>query len=154
MDAKQREMARHALGLPNKSRTTYRNRFVTDEAGDDFEVWMGMVARHWAKVRGPVKDLGGMYMFWLTRTGAAAALEPGETLNPKDFPVKGWKIVPRDGFDFDVVPIDPALHPKHEPHYPTRAEALAACLDGLKVQRDQLGRAISSARRRLRRCAA
>lgn len=85
MDAAQRELARHALGLPNERRMSYRNRFATD-AGPDNEAWRGMVAAGLAKMRPGVEWMGGMDAFWLTRKGAEAALDPGERLDAEDFP--------------------------------------------------------------------
>ncbi len=42
------ENARHALGLPNKAKRSYRNRYVCPE---DDELWQGLVARGLAKFR-------------------------------------------------------------------------------------------------------
>ncbi len=81
----QRQLARHALGLPNERRRSYRNHYVVD-AGADHAEWIAMVeagaARRW---KGNALT-GDMDLFRLTRAGAAAALELGETLHPEDFP--------------------------------------------------------------------
>lgn len=81
-----RELARHALGLPNNRLRSYRNRFVTG-GGKDGSAWTGMVAAGLAEVRaGKSLPFGGADLYWLTREGAMSALEPGETLCPEDFP--------------------------------------------------------------------
>lgn len=81
-----RELARHALGLPNNNLRSYRNRFVTG-GGKDGAAWAGMVAAGLAEVRaGKSLPFGGADLYWLTRAGAMSALEPGETLCPEDFP--------------------------------------------------------------------
>ena len=81
MSPKQRSLARHALGLPNRYRRSYRNRFLAGGACPD---WQGMVAAGQAECGKP--DECGRNWFWLTRTGAEAALEPGERLCREDFP--------------------------------------------------------------------
>lgn len=85
MDRHQRELARHALGLPNKRRTSYRNRFATD-AGLDNEAWRRMVTDGLAGMRPGVEWMGGMDAFWLTTKGAKMALNPQERLSREDFP--------------------------------------------------------------------
>jgi hypothetical protein len=45
-----------------------------------------MVAAGAARRRGPSALYGGDFVFWLTPSGAAAALLKGERLNPEDFP--------------------------------------------------------------------
>jgi hypothetical protein len=85
MTPHQRELARHALGLPNKKRTSYRNRFATD-AGPDNEAWRRMVDADLAKMRPGVEWMGGMDAFWLTTKGAEMALDQAERLSPEDFP--------------------------------------------------------------------
>lgn len=84
MTPAQIKLARHALGLPNKQDTSYRNRYVTAE--DDAH-WTAMVANGEAKMR-PAASLpfGGDAMFWLTTKGATAALKRGEKLCHEDFP--------------------------------------------------------------------
>lgn len=81
----QRELARHALGLPNSSRRSYRNRFVTGE-GPDHEAWTAMVQAGHARSRKGVSWMGGMDAFWLTQDGALQALDEGESLCCEDFP--------------------------------------------------------------------
>lgn len=81
----QRELARHALGLPNKQRRSYRNRFVASKGHIDFAQWEAMVHRGFAQSLQPSHLAGSIY-FYLTRAGAEAALNHGETLDPEDFP--------------------------------------------------------------------
>jgi hypothetical protein len=88
MTPHQRELARHALGLPNKKRASYRNRFATD-AGPDNEAWRRMVDADLAKMRPGVEWMGGMDAFWLTTKGAEMALYPDERLSTEDFPDAG-----------------------------------------------------------------
>lgn len=84
MTPKQKELARHALGLPNKARKSYRNRYVCPE--DDLH-WSDLVAKGMATMR-PAATLpfGGDACFYLTEEGAKAALEGREKLCPEDFP--------------------------------------------------------------------
>lgn len=83
MNDRQRGLARHALGLPNQRRTSYRNHFVTGPGCTDFEDWMAMVDGGYAK-RGKSSPLtGGDEVFFLTRAGALAALNPGESLEAR-----------------------------------------------------------------------
>lgn len=89
MTPKQRKLARHALGLPNRARRSYRNRFVATYCeGGDYDQWSEMTDAGLAE-RAPV--LTGSQgrkraRFWLTEVGARAALDPGETLCREDFP--------------------------------------------------------------------
>lgn len=85
MTPEQRKLARHALGLPNGKRRSFRNRFATD-GGPDNDAWRAMVEAGFARMRPGVEWMGGMDAFWLTRSGAEAALEPGERLCSEDFP--------------------------------------------------------------------
>jgi hypothetical protein len=82
----QRELARHALGLPNPSRRSYRNHFVAGPGHSDMADWLAMVAAGAARHRVGSPISGGDDIFWLTPEGAAAALNPRERLNPDDFP--------------------------------------------------------------------
>lgn len=86
MTPAQKRLARHALGLPNKRKQSYRNYFTAGKAHPAHPDWLGMVAAGDATTRAKVRHLGGDDIFWLTRQGAEAALEPGETLCPEDFP--------------------------------------------------------------------
>lgn len=86
LDRLERDMARHALGLPNRERTSYRNHFVTDREGADGRVWMRMVEKGAATVRKGSPLTGGDDLFRLTHAGAMAALNRPEKLCPEDFP--------------------------------------------------------------------
>lgn len=86
MTPEQRELARHALGLPNDRNMSYRNRFCAGTGHDDLPDWCAMVFRGWAAASAPQKSLGGDRMFWLTMDGANLAINPGERLDPEDFP--------------------------------------------------------------------
>jgi hypothetical protein len=75
----QRELARHALGLGSGQRRSYRNRFHTSASHPQ---WVAMVEAGEAQVEHSQPHS----VFSLTRQGAEAALEPGESLCPEDFP--------------------------------------------------------------------
>ena len=83
MTAKQIEMARHALGLPNKKNTTYRNHFCIPPGSEGYEDWEQLVADGMA-----VKAIGGAGwsgdFFYLTLTGAKAVLQTKEHLSRED----------------------------------------------------------------------
>jgi hypothetical protein len=85
MTPRQKELARHALGLTN-SRRSYRNHFVAGYNHIDYEDWMGMVVSGLARRRDGLPISGGDDVFWLTRDGATAALNKNERLCPEDFP--------------------------------------------------------------------
>lgn len=80
------ELARHALGLPNKRGQSYRNRFLCSAPGANFRAWSAMVGDGDATMAQRVKEFGGSTWFHLTQQGAEKALLPGETLCPEDFP--------------------------------------------------------------------
>jgi hypothetical protein len=81
----ERELARHALGLDGRLKRPYRNYYVT-VPGDDHTAWLGMVERGLAGRSKGSELTSTTDRFWLTRAGALAALEPGETLDEEDFP--------------------------------------------------------------------
>lgn len=87
--AAQRELARHALGLPNSERRSYRNHYVIGPHSPEYAEWAAMVADDLAfrnnRISGS-RMLGKDDLFHLTRIGAEAALEPGERLDLEDFP--------------------------------------------------------------------
>lgn len=85
MTPKQIELARHALGLPNKRNMSYRNHYVVG-SGEDYTEWMDMVDAKAARHRTGTPLSGGEDVFWLTEIGARAALKRREKLDPKDFP--------------------------------------------------------------------
>lgn len=72
----QKQLARHALGLPNTSRTSYRRYFISPVGTDSHTEWTLMVlAGDATKPNSPRSDL-----FLVTRQGAEAVLLPGEQL--------------------------------------------------------------------------
>lgn len=80
MTAEQRKLARHALGLPNKTGVSYRNRYIAGpECPHAFSEWMAM------RTIGEARFCADEF-FWLTAEGALAALNPGEKLCAEDFP--------------------------------------------------------------------
>ena len=86
MTPKQRELARHASGLPNKMRISYRNRFVAGPGHDDYADWIEMVSAGEAEMRdGGKLPYAGDSLFWLTRDGAKQALNKQERLDREDF---------------------------------------------------------------------
>lgn len=85
MTPAQIELARHALGLPNKRRQSYRNHYVVGP-GKDFDEWQAMVGEGNARTHSGSVLSGGDPIFWLTKAGATAALKSGERLDPEDFP--------------------------------------------------------------------
>jgi len=83
-DKAQRELARHALGLPSKFNRSYRNRFYAHVDGKDHAIWMDMVDSGLARrSRAPAPDF---VWFWLTPKGAELALNAREKLCREDFP--------------------------------------------------------------------
>lgn len=83
MTPHQRELARHALGLAQRSSGhSYRNRFAASRESDHHIEWEGLVSVGDA-VKRPLDDT--MDMFHLTRRGAEKALDEGEALDPEDF---------------------------------------------------------------------
>jgi hypothetical protein len=85
MNAEQRGLARHALGLPNRRKISYRNHFVAGIEHHDFAAWQEMVAANEAIRRNPSPITGGDYCFQLTKLGATGALNNGEALDAEDF---------------------------------------------------------------------
>ena len=79
----QRELARHALGFPNKKNESYRNHFCTGPGSTDFEHWEDLVAQGLATKRtdGP---WGGDHMFYLTLKSALMVRGPKEHLSRED----------------------------------------------------------------------
>lgn len=83
MTPAQIKLARHALGLPNRRRQSYRNRYFAGEGSFAYIEWCKMIEDGVAR---GVKLSHGNPVFWLTRQGAELALKPGESLDPGDFP--------------------------------------------------------------------
>lgn len=82
LSLRQFDLARHALGLPNDRRRSYRNRFYAGSGHQAYADWEAMIASGAARA----EEAGGTRMFWLTEQGARAALLPGEQLCHEDFP--------------------------------------------------------------------
>lgn len=81
----QKQLARHALGLPNESNRSYRNRYRAPKIGDVNIAWHQMRDAGYAVCQ-PVQGESSLGpFFYLTEAGARLALEPGETLDPEDF---------------------------------------------------------------------
>lgn len=81
LDDHERHLARHALGLTGRRRTSDRNHFVAATHPE----WERLVEAGLATVRRSAEP-GGMHTYRLTRAGAEAALAPGERLDPEEFP--------------------------------------------------------------------
>ena len=83
MTDRQRELARHALGFPNKKNRSYRNHFCIGKGGDGYEDWMDLVTKGLAiRSTGPHWD--GDDMFHLTLKGGLEARGPKEHLSAED----------------------------------------------------------------------
>jgi len=90
MTPEQRRLARHALGLPNKTSRSYRNYFTTRKVTPDHAVWKSMAGAGWAyKAPRSWVARSDTEVFILTRAGALLALDEGESLDPEDFPEGG-----------------------------------------------------------------
>jgi hypothetical protein len=85
LTTRERELARHALGLNDWRKRSYRNHYVVGEC-DDHTIWLGMATRGLARRFRGNQLTGGDDLFRLTRPGAEAALGPGEELDSEDFP--------------------------------------------------------------------
>lgn len=89
---KQLELMRHALGLPNTMRTSYRVYYTASEGQDGYAAWIELVALGFAKMH-KSDAFRGDDVFIVTRAGAEAALQPGEKLSKEDFPESIWEAV-------------------------------------------------------------
>lgn len=83
MTPQQKELARHALGLPNKRKTSYRNYFMTGSGSTDYPIWMGMVEQ--GDALSGAHAFSDDMCFWLTPQGAIGALSSGEMLRFDEF---------------------------------------------------------------------
>lgn len=81
MTPAQKTLARHALGLPNGRKRSYRNRYFTSGTNKERQAMIKA-----GEADGVIEIREPRSMYWLTVKGAKAALEPGETLCPEDFP--------------------------------------------------------------------
>lgn len=89
------KLARHALGLVDGRKASYRNRFAANPARADHADWMRMCRKGAAQRRSAQAVGGSLDLFWLTTAGAEAVLLPGETLDPEDFPEIALKDAPK-----------------------------------------------------------
>ena len=76
----QRDLARHALGLPNAQKQTYRNHFCIPEGADEYPNWEDLVKQGLAVKAGGGVNWSGDF-FYLTLEGATQALLPGESIS-------------------------------------------------------------------------
>jgi hypothetical protein len=83
MNERQRELARHALGFPNKKNLSYRNHFCIGVGGDGYTDWESLVSQGLA-VKRTSKLYGGDDMFHLTLKGALMARDTKEHLSRED----------------------------------------------------------------------
>lgn len=82
MTDRQRQIARHMLGLDNAQRS-YRNRYCAEPGHAHFDALRAMFDEGLVTFRQGV----GAHISWrLTRAAAESVLLPGETLDPEDFP--------------------------------------------------------------------
>lgn len=86
MTPTQKLMARHALGLPNDKRRSYRNYYTAPLGSATEAAWDGLVSMGFAH-RGEKPSTLARYC--MTYKGARAVLYPGETLDTEDFPEAG-----------------------------------------------------------------
>lgn len=84
MTERQKGLARHALGLPNKNHTSYRNHFCAGPGHNDWQDWLDLVSKGLARVAPPSTLYGGDSMFHLTLKGARMARERNEHLSLED----------------------------------------------------------------------
>ena len=83
MTSEQRQLARHALGFPNKKNMSYRNHYCIGNGGDGYQDWEAMVAAGEAVKRtGP--HWGGDDMFHLTLKGGLVACDAKEHLSREE----------------------------------------------------------------------
>lgn len=85
MNPEQKTLARHALGLDGRRRTSYRNRFFVHVDTPAWHEWMAMCAAGEAE-RDDWRSDGSGHRFSLTRAGGDLALDHGESLDLEDFP--------------------------------------------------------------------
>lgn len=87
MTPRQRDLARHALGLDGARKAAYRNHFVAGSGHDDYEDWEEMVRAGLAVMRDPrPASFGGDDLFWLTMEAGYLACDPGESIAGVLFP--------------------------------------------------------------------
>jgi hypothetical protein len=89
MTKQQIALGRHALGLPNRGKLSYRNYFVAGEDHDDWVEWMAMVKDGNAVRFNGSQLTGDDFVFRLTNQGAIACLKGREKLSKVDFISEG-----------------------------------------------------------------
>lgn len=81
---REKELARHALGLDGRRKRSCRNGVRVVASTAHGKAWTGLVERGLAK---SYRAKGARITdFYLTRAGAEAALNPDESLDEEDFP--------------------------------------------------------------------
>lgn len=88
MSDKQRELARHALGLPNPKNISYRNHFCVPPGGDGYAEWRDLESKGLA-VQCEHRLFNGQFLFHLTLEGARRAREPKEKISRER--VMNWR---------------------------------------------------------------
>lgn len=83
MTGRQIELARHALGLPNRKNTSYRNYFCIGEGADGHIEWEDLVAKGLA-VKRKTALCGGDDYFHLTLKGALMVRKTKEHISAED----------------------------------------------------------------------
>lgn len=88
MTSEQLALARHALGLPNQHKKSYRNRYYIHESHEDCAHWNVMVEEGFAAKHLLKTDIAGRWdiLYTMTFKGAQLSCKPGECLDPEDFP--------------------------------------------------------------------
>ena len=82
----QRKLGRHALGLRDDNKRSYRNSFVAGPKNANYAVLMRMVRDGLAKRERFGAHPENRYVFHLTKISAEQCLDPGEALSLEDFP--------------------------------------------------------------------
>ncbi len=93
MTPEQRRMARHALGLTDGRKTSYRNRYYAHFGSVKGTAWDSLVEQKLAEKEAGETSLTG---YFLTLAGAKSVLEPGERLCSEDFPSPQGTETPHD----------------------------------------------------------
>jgi hypothetical protein len=78
---RQRQLVRHALGLDGRAKTTHRNHFAVGPGCDDYEDWMDLVAKGYARHRGGSSTPDSVDIFWVTRETALLVRNFDENLS-------------------------------------------------------------------------
>lgn len=84
MTPEQIKLARHALGLPNDQKRSYRNRYFATVGSNIEKQWEGLVSSGLAHRQR--QDGARTTFFCLSERGARRVIDPAESLCPEDFP--------------------------------------------------------------------